>query len=70
MAIFLVGLALALAVNLALQAPVSPLSLALVGVLAVVWAVKVVDPMRAVRDQLRVIKGEKLPPRARHEPDA
>ena len=70
MAIFLLGLSLALALNLALLGPVSPLSLALVGALAVVWLVRVVDPMRTVREQLRAIKAEKLPPRAPSPPDA
>ena len=69
MAIFLVGLALALAVNLALLGPVSPVSLALIGALAVVWVVKVIDPMRAVREQARAIKAGKHPPRERSRAD-
>jgi hypothetical protein len=69
MTIFLIGLALALAVNLALLGPVSPVSLALIGALAVVWVVRVVDPMRAVREQIRAIKANKLPPRERFRAD-
>ena len=69
MAIFLVGLALALAVNLALLGPVSPVSLALIGALAVVWVARVVEPTRAVREQVRVIKAEKLPPGERSRAD-
>ena len=70
MAIFLFGVAVALAVNLALQGPVSPLSLALIGALAVAWVVRIVDPMRTVREQLQAIKAEKLPARERSRPDA
>ncbi len=70
MAIFLLGLSLALALNLALLGPVSPLSLTLVGALAVVWLVRVVDPMRAVREQRLATRAEKLPPRAPSPPDA
>jgi hypothetical protein len=69
MTIFLIGLSLALALNLALLGPVSPVSLALIGALAVVWVVRVVDPMRAVREQVRAIKAEKLPPRKRSRAD-
>jgi hypothetical protein len=52
MTIFLLGLALALALSLVLLGPVSALSLALLGALAVVWLVRVIDPMRAVREHL------------------
>jgi hypothetical protein len=70
MAIFLFGVAVALAVNLALQGPVSPLLLALIGALAVAWVVRIVDPMKTVREQLRAIRTEKLPARERPRPDA
>ena len=70
MTIFLLGLALVLALSLVLLGPASTLSLALLGALAVVWLVRVVDPMRAVREQLLATRAERLPPRVRSRPDA
>jgi hypothetical protein len=69
MTIFLLGAALAVAVNLALTSPANPLSLGLLGALAVVWTIRIVDPMRPVREQVRNVMGDRLPPRARPRRD-